>query len=77
MIKSLKTAKSMDLKTIAFTGPYTSKVRRVTDCCVSVPSTSTPRIQELHITIAHILCELIEETLGDKKESTKDKNSLK
>jgi len=77
VIKALKTAKSMELKTIAFTGPDTSKVRRVADCCVSVPSKSTPRIQELHITIAHILCELIEETLGDKKESAKDKSSQK
>jgi len=77
VIKALKTAKSMELKTIAFTGPDTSKVKRITDCCVSVPSTSTPRIQELHITIAHIICELIEKALSDKKESAKNGNSQK
>lgn len=77
VIKALKTAKSMDLRTIAFTGPDTSKIRRITDCRISVPSTSTPRIQELHITIAHIICELLEESFSQKKEPAKNGNSQK
>jgi D-sedoheptulose 7-phosphate isomerase len=78
VIKALKTAKSMELKTIAFVGSDKSKVRRLADCCISVPSKSTPRIQELHITIAHIMCELIEDALSDKKESSsKNENSQK
>jgi len=77
VIKALKTAKSMDLRTIAFTGPDTSKIRRITDCRISVPSTSTPRIQELHITIAHIICELLEESFSQKKEPAKNENSQK
>jgi D-sedoheptulose 7-phosphate isomerase len=77
VIKALKTAKSMDLRTIAFTGPDTSKIRRIADCRISVPSTSTPRIQELHITIAHIICELLEESFSQKKEPAKNENSQK
>ena len=77
VIKALKTAKSMGLRTIALVGSDKSKVRRLTDCCISVPSKSTPRIQELHITIAHIICELIEDSFVEKKESQKNENSQK
>lgn len=77
VIKALKTAKSMELKTIALVGSDKSKVTRVVDCCISVPSKSTPRIQELHITIAHIICELIDEAFSKKKESSKSESSQK
>ena len=75
VIKALRTARSMGLKTIAFLGSDKSKIKRLTDCCISVPSKSTPRIQELHITIAHIICELVEDALSDKKEAPKNENS--
>ena len=71
VIKGFKTAKSMGLKTIAFTGQDKSKLVKSTECCVSVPSKSTPRVQELHITLAHIVCELVEESLTAKKETAK------
>ena len=77
VIKALKTAKSMELKTIALVGPDKSRVRRVADCCITVPSKSTPRIQELHITIAHIICELIDEAFTVRKESKKSESSQK
>lgn len=77
VIKALKTAKSMELKTIALVGSDKSKITRVVDCCISVPSKSTPRIQELHITIAHIICELIDGAFSKKKESSKSESSQK
>lgn len=63
VIKGLETAQSMGLKTIVFCGQETGKVKDHADCCVSVPSKSTPRIQELHITLAHIISEWIEESI--------------
>ena len=68
VIKAFKTARSLGLKSIAFTGQDKSKVEKVVDCCVSVPSKSTPRVQELHITLAHIVCELVEDSLCSKKD---------
>lgn len=74
VIKALKTAKSMDMVTITLTGSDKSKVKRLSNCCISVPSKSTPRIQELHITIAHIICEIIDSAFSEKKESSKKEN---
>lgn len=60
VIRALETAKSRGLKTLAFTGQTAKKIRSIADCVVSVPSKTTGRIQEVHITTAHIICELIE-----------------
>ncbi len=65
IIRALETAKAMGLKTLVFTGRSDSKVKDLADCVVSIPSKSTPRIQEVHITVAHIICELIEQSLED------------
>ncbi len=71
VLKAFKVAKSMGLKSIAFTGQDKSKIEKTVDYCVSVQSKSTPRIQELHITLAHIICELLEEAAASKKESSR------
>jgi D-sedoheptulose 7-phosphate isomerase len=71
VLKALRTARAMGLKTIAFTGQEKNRVEKTVDCCVSVPSKSTPRVQELHITLAHIVCELVEESLAARKEPPK------
>jgi len=71
VLKAFKTAGTMGLRTIAFTGQDRSRVEKTAECCVSVPSKSTPRVQELHITLAHIVCELVEDALAVKKESVK------
>lgn len=68
VLKAFQTAKALGLKTIVFTGQDKSRVEKAVDCSVSVPSKSTPRIQELHITLAHIVCELVEESFAAKKE---------
>lgn len=71
VLKAFKTAKAAGLRTIAFTGQDRSGVEKSAECCVSVPSKSTPRVQELHITLAHIVCELVEDALLAKKETVK------
>jgi D-sedoheptulose 7-phosphate isomerase len=61
----LETARSMGITTIGMTGNNEGcLVRTLSDHCISVPSGSTPRIQEAHIAIAHIICEIIEKNLA-------------
>ena len=61
--RALDTAKSLGLVTVAFTGRNGGKLREGADYCLQVPSDDTARIQEGHITIGHIMCELIERAL--------------
>lgn len=67
VIRGLKTSQEMGLKTIALVGADTSSVGALCDVVISVPSDSTPRIQEVHMVIAHVICELVEETLPPTK----------
>lgn len=60
----LKQAKKMGLKTIALTGGDGGDLAKLADVSLIVPSSVTARIQEAHITIGHIVCELIEEELS-------------
>ena len=63
VIQALATAKKMRLHTIGLTG-FTSKgLKDAADYCICVPSTETPRIQECHILIGHIIAELVEQTI--------------
>jgi D-sedoheptulose 7-phosphate isomerase len=67
VINGLITAKNKGALTIAFTGKSGGKVKDVVDILMNVPSDSTQRIQEMHITIGHIICELVEQELFGKK----------
>jgi D-sedoheptulose 7-phosphate isomerase len=49
--------------TVAFTGCTGGKVKNVADHCICVPSNETPRIQECHILIGHIISQLVEQTI--------------
>jgi len=49
--------------TIGLTGESGGKMKECCDVLLSVPSTDTPRIQEAHIAIGHIICELVEDAL--------------
>ena len=53
----------MSVKTIAFTGESGGKMKELSDILINVPSNTTPRIQESHITIGHIICELVEDAM--------------
>jgi D-sedoheptulose 7-phosphate isomerase len=62
IIEAVNTAKSMQLKTVGFTG-IKGKLKDIVDIPVMVPSSETPRIQEVHYIIGHVICELIEASL--------------
>lgn len=59
----IRQAKKMGLKTIALTGGDGGELAKLADVSLVVPSASTARIQEAHITIGHVICELIEQQL--------------
>lgn len=63
VLAGIKQAKKMGLKTIALTGGDGGELAKVADISLAVPSSVTARIQEAHITIGHIICELVEGTL--------------
>lgn len=63
VIEALKLAKNQGLITVAFTGMKGGKVKIIAKYCLCVPSNNTPRIQEVHIMIAHIICEIVERKL--------------
>src|SRR3989454_11592851 len=65
VIKGVEEARRIGAKTIALTGSGGGLLGSLCDHRVIVPSDDTQRIQECHIMIGHIVCELIEETLAD------------
>jgi len=63
VIKAVETAHSRGMKVIAFLGGSGGKLKSQVDVAVVIPTANTQRIQEGHITVAHIICELTEEEL--------------
>ncbi|MFH1850505.1 MAG: D-sedoheptulose 7-phosphate isomerase [archaeon] len=63
VIKGIEQAKKNGAYTIAFTGRDGGRIKEVSDLSLIVPSDNTARIQEAHITIGHILCKLIEDSI--------------
>jgi len=63
VVHGLSVAQKMGLRTVALTGSTGGKLRNVVDHCICAPSNETPRIQECHILIGHIISELVEETI--------------
>lgn len=61
ILKAAEKAKDMGIFTIGMTGSHGGKLKDTVDMLIAVPSDSTPRIQEMHIMIGHILCEIAEE----------------
>jgi D-sedoheptulose 7-phosphate isomerase len=64
VVKVLTLARTKGVKTIGLTGQSGGLMAGLCDVCIKVPSTSTPRIQEMHIVAGHILCELAEAALA-------------
>lgn len=62
ILLALETARRLGLPRIGLTGQSGGKLRSEVEICIAVPSTSTPRIQECHALIIHILCGAIEES---------------
>jgi D-sedoheptulose 7-phosphate isomerase len=63
IINAFKTAKEKGIITIALTGESGGKLGILSNYLINIPSTDTPRIQEAHIMIGHIICELVESKL--------------
>lgn len=61
IIKAMEVAKEKGMINIGFTGSTGGKMKPLCDLLFNVPSTDTPRIQESHILIGHIICQLVEE----------------
>jgi D-sedoheptulose 7-phosphate isomerase len=60
VIKALETAKKIGMVTIGLTGRDGGDVARIVDYSLNVSSTSTPRIQEVHTTVGHVICEMVD-----------------
>ena len=60
IIKAAQTAKTLEMSSIGLIGYQGGMLKDLVDLSIIIPSQNTPRIQEAHITIGHIICELIE-----------------
>jgi D-sedoheptulose 7-phosphate isomerase len=60
VVRALEVAREMGLKTLALSGRDGGPVAAAAELAIVVPSWSTPRVQEVHITIGHVLCDLVD-----------------
>ncbi len=67
VVRAMETASQLGLRTVALTGAQGGQIRAAVEECICVPSDRTPRIQEAHILIGHMLCEYVERALFDGK----------
>lgn len=67
IMNAFEVAKEKGMITIGFTGATGGKMKDITDHLINVPSTDTPRIQESHIMLGHIICQLVEEAIFPTK----------
>jgi D-sedoheptulose 7-phosphate isomerase len=65
VLNGVVAAKEKGATTVGFTGRGGGELKALVDICCHVPSDSTPRIQEAHITVWHALCEVVERDLFD------------
>jgi D-sedoheptulose 7-phosphate isomerase len=63
IVKAFEMAKTKQVVTIGFTGDKGGKMKEISDYLINVPSNDTPRIQESHILVGHIICELVESNI--------------
>lgn len=63
IVEALKMARAQGMVTVSMTGETGGKMRDLSDHLLNVPSKDTPRIQEVHILLGHIICELVEREL--------------
>ena len=60
----------MGITTAAFLGKTGGAIREIVDHAIVVPANDTARIQECHITLGHVLCELVDDTSTPRKEGS-------
>jgi D-sedoheptulose 7-phosphate isomerase len=71
LIEALKICRAKKILTIGLTGSTGGKMADFCDICIKVPSSDTPRIQEIHIMIGHIICSIVEEELFGSHKSAR------
>ena len=68
ILQAFEVCRQKGVRTIAMTGASGGRMKELADLLINVPSTDTPRIQEAHITVGHIICELVEQIIfGEKR----------
>ena len=70
IIKAFAEAKTKGISIVGLTGESGVQMKEISDILLNVPSTDTPRVQESHILIGHIICELIERELFLKNKTS-------
>jgi D-sedoheptulose 7-phosphate isomerase len=65
ILRAIEAARKAKVGVVGMTGESGGKMRTACDLCLCVPSKSTPRIQEMHITIGHTICEVVEQRLAE------------
>lgn len=68
ILRAFEKCKEKGITTVALTGDTGGQMKSLVDICLCVPSSDTPRIQESHIMIGHIICEIVEATLFANQE---------
>lgn len=63
VVNAVRAAREKGMKVISLTGASGGQLKEVSDITLCVPSNSTPRIQEMHILLGHIICELVEDSI--------------
>lgn len=61
IVKAFESARAKKIVTVGFTGKDGGQMKELSDYLINVPSSDTPRIQESHIMLGHIICQLVEE----------------
>ncbi len=70
VLRALEEAKSIGCTRIGFTGSWSADFGARCDWVIAVPSTSVPRIQEVHLMLGHVFCEIVESSVGDALRSS-------
>lgn len=69
VVKAVETAKKMGLITVGFTGRDGGNIAGIVDYLLNVSSNSVPRVQEVHITVGHVICEMVDFKLFQRPDS--------
>ncbi len=72
ILRAAEEAKKRFMLVVGMTGKSGGKLAQISDYLINIPSTDTARIQECHITVGHLICELVEQAIFGKNESAKN-----
>lgn len=76
VLAALRSARSMGIKTVGLTGKIGGKMADMCDIILKMPSNKTPHIQECHIMLGHIICQIIEDTIFGESHGDQFKTEL-